>query len=50
MIAKGVAFDVKIVSDFNGNEKFEFVVLTQNGKLYYYNDFANSPIEMNIVG
>ncbi|CAD8122063.1 unnamed protein product [Paramecium sonneborni] len=50
LIAKGVAFDVKIVSDFNGNEKFEFVVLTQNGKLYYYNDFANSPIEMNIVG
>ncbi|CAD8111526.1 unnamed protein product [Paramecium primaurelia] len=48
--SKGVAFDVNIVSDLNGNEKFELVILTQNGKLYYYNDFVSTPTEMNIVG
>ncbi|CAD8210337.1 unnamed protein product [Paramecium octaurelia] len=50
LTSKGVAFDVNVVSDLNGNEKFELVVLTQNGKLYYYNDFVNQPIEMNVVG
>lgn len=45
-----MAFDVNVVSDLNGNEKFELVILTQNGKLYYYNDFVSSPIEMNVVG
>lgn len=48
--SKGIAFDVNVVSDLNGNEKFELVILTENGRLYYYNDFANSPVEMNITG